>query len=638
MSFRTLFVIPFLFSNVVQAATNLGTPINIPNVIVKAIKPHYSLTSAPKMTITRAQMNRAGITNVAQALQNLAGVQLHDAVGSGASASISLRGFGENATSNTLFLVNGIPITNPDMAGPNLNTIPLYAIEVIEVIAGSESVLYGDQAVGGVVNIITRGSAAEKAELACSVGSYDARYCYATVFNHYRNLQYNLAVSTNHTDNYRAHNQYDQNFLLARFDYLYATGKVSFDMNVGDENMQYPGALNAAQVRQNRRQSSNNTDFFKDSNVLFHLKHLQMLTDRLQLETDIVQRGMHGHGVLFSPFTQSRMIYFVKPQLKLNLPQAILRAGVDAQSDQYRLNSQFGLNENKQQKYSIFTLGQYAYSENLLLTAGVRLAQQNSHLQSFTVNNNLNRAIATTLGGSLQVRPDLTIYLRRAENFRFPKADENANSGVGIKGLRTQRGVSYETGIALQRDRYHAAANFYLLNLRDEIAFDPTQTPQQPFGANRNLAPTARQGFSLSGKYHLMPQLAIDGQYNYVNARFSHGPNTNNRIPLVAENILRSGLDFRLNENWRFYAEAIYTGNQFPANDDANISGAIGGYTIYNFNIRYQQKNLQASLHFNNIFNKDYYFYTVYRQSTNNQFFYPAPERNITLTVKYLFL
>ena len=124
------------------------------------------------------------------------------------------------------------------------------------------------------------------------------------------------------------------------------------------------------------------------------------------------------------------------------------------------------------------------------------------------------------------------------------------------------------------------------MNLRDEIAFDPTQTPQQPFGANRNLAPTVKErGFTLSEQDRcITSKLSLDGQYNFVAATFQNGSDAGNRIPLVAENIVRAGLNYRIAQDWDLYTEAIHTGNQYADNDDANIAGKIGGYTVYNFN------------------------------------------------------
>ncbi|HEX4046141.1 MAG TPA: TonB-dependent receptor [Gammaproteobacteria bacterium] len=148
-----------------------------------------------------------------------------------------------------------------------------------------------------------------------------------------------------------------------------------------------------------------------------------------------------------------------------------------------------------------------------------------------------------------------------------------------------------------------------------------------------------RRGFVLSGAYRAIPKVNVGGQYNYVHARFQRGMNDGKRIPLVSENLLRGNVSYSFSENFTFFVEGVYTGNQYPANDNANVAGKIGGYMIYNFNLRYQIKRLGVSLRMNNIFNKAYYFYTVYQASagTAAEFFYPAPGRNVVLSANYSF-
>lgn len=619
-------------------AVTLQSTTEIPPVIVKAHKKiQYTLSDGPKVVLSKKQWNTTGIATLSQALQNLGGLQLRDTTGNGSQVAMNLRGFGSNATSNVLLLINDIPITNPDLAPPNLNLIPLSEIEYIEIVAGSESVLYGDQAVGGIINIVTKHNLQEKIEAACSAGSYNHYYCYAAIANHFEPIRFSLLASSNKTDNYRDHNDYDQNVVTGFFDVNYSTGRISFNYNLANEDMQYPGALTAAQVRQNRRQANNRIDFFTDWSGFFLLRHQHALNANWLIDTNIARREMHGHGVLTSAFNQSRQIYFIKQQLKSNVGLNKIVMGLDAQTDYYHLSSLFGLTNNHQQKYSLFAIANLPILTSTVSLGG-RIAQQNSQLESFNDNQTINRAIATNIGLSIPLNLDIDFYARRAESFRFPKADENAFAPIGVSNLRTQRGVAYETGFKWLKTTYSGKVGFYLLNLRDEIAFDPTQTPQQPFGANRNLAPTVRRGFTLSQKNNITNRLSLGGQYNYVYARFKNGINAGNRIPLVSETILLINVNYQFLENWHFYTEAIYTGSQFPANDDANIGGSIGGYTVVNVNLRYQFKHLEASFRINNVFNKLYYFYTIFQSNTWQESFYPAPERNVLLTFKYSFL
>ena len=109
------------------------------------------------------------------------GVQLTSLFGgvNGAKTSVDLRGFGAFATSNTLVLINGRRLNDIDMAGVDFSTIPRDSIERIEITRGnSGAVLYGDNAVGGVINIVLKNGVggppvAMRAE--AGVGSFNQR-------------------------------------------------------------------------------------------------------------------------------------------------------------------------------------------------------------------------------------------------------------------------------------------------------------------------------------------------------------------------------------------------------------------------------------------------------------------------------
>lgn len=635
MSKRLLFVL-FIFYWQSYCTTFANNEKVIPPVIVKVSKKSsFSFSNGPKTTIHQNQIAAGSFSSLSQILEDVAGLQLQQTVGNG-NAAISMRGFGGNASSNTLVMLNGLPLINPDLAPPNLNIIPVAEINHVDIIAGSEGVLYGDQAVGGVVNIVTDKPLFPITTFSCSGGSYNQYNCYLKLANHFQNMDFNLITFRNFTHNYRQHNDYQQNLLQGGLSFLNKWGRFNVDYDIATEKMQYPGALTATQVRQNRQQANNTQDFFNNTNGFLHLQQQYEPNNLWFLTTDFLFRDMQGQGVLFADFNQSRLIYFLKSELKKDAWNTKIRAGFDLEQDSYHLGSLLGVSNTAQQKYGLYAAINYPIFTKVTLALGARGALLTRHLIETTNSaNQLNRALVTNIGFNVVLSPYLQTYLRRAGSFRFPKADENVSTATAIENLHTQYGISYETGLTYRQGPYSVKVNVYQLYLRDEIAFDPLSTPQQPFGSNRNLSPTVRRGLMLSATIPLTSQLRLGGQYNAVAANFSTGPIAGNRIPAVAENLFSGHLNYTFLEHFNLYAEAIFTGNQYPANDDANIAGKMGGYTVFNMSLRYRRKNLTASLRVNNLTNKPYYYYTVFQQFSQSEAFYPAPERNLLLTVTY---
>ena len=94
--------------------------------------------------------------------------------GSASQAYIDIRGIGgDNPYGKTLIMLDGRRLNRTDMASIDWMEIPLNTIEKIEIVRGSGSVLYGDAAISGVINIITKkGQGEPKFNVSVIAGSY----------------------------------------------------------------------------------------------------------------------------------------------------------------------------------------------------------------------------------------------------------------------------------------------------------------------------------------------------------------------------------------------------------------------------------------------------------------------------------
>jgi iron complex outermembrane receptor protein len=128
-----------------------------------AIKRIEGETALPVTVITKQDIEKLGVTDAAELIQKIAanngqGYALGNALGDAARpgfSGASLRGLGSN---NTLILLNGrrMAVYAFDGGAVNLQSVPFAAIERVEILRDGASAIYGSDAVGGVINFITR--------------------------------------------------------------------------------------------------------------------------------------------------------------------------------------------------------------------------------------------------------------------------------------------------------------------------------------------------------------------------------------------------------------------------------------------------------------------------------------------------
>ncbi|HCH40943.1 MAG TPA: vitamin B12/cobalamin outer membrane transporter [Enterobacter sp.] len=123
---------------------------------------------APSSVVTREDIERWQAKSVVEVMSRLPGVDIAQSGGIGATSSTFIRG---TESRHVLVLIDGIPLNNAGISNsPDLSQIPVSLIQRVEYIRGPRSALYGSDAIGGVINIIT-GRDTPGAEITASVGS-----------------------------------------------------------------------------------------------------------------------------------------------------------------------------------------------------------------------------------------------------------------------------------------------------------------------------------------------------------------------------------------------------------------------------------------------------------------------------------
>jgi len=636
-----------LVVSAISPVSVIAAPAKLDTVVVSATRSEQSNTSIPGSitVINSADIERSGAISLDQVLRGQGGIQIRDLVGDGTGFTVSMRGFGATAGSNTLLLIDGRRLNNPDLASPEFNSIHLKDIERIEIIQGSAGTLFGDQAVGGVINIITKTPKGQHAYVKLTTASYDNNSLSAGISNKLDNgVSYRFSAVTRSADNYRDRNEVDYENLLGRADYDFGAGNVFFEYQNINEDAHLPGGLFAADFVLDRRAPRFLTDFGNTDTASARLGLSYALNDNWQLEAELTDRDTDVDGRLSDTnLTQSREVEEFTPRLIGSFDTAygesLVTIGTDFIDSDYSLTA-FGTTTNEQEVRNLYAQLVYPLSNKLTGTIGARSARvENDLTDGFKFTNGIDINDSQTVfeaGLAIQLTPEWRGFIRRDENFRFAKLDEHTQTLGGVVALKTQTGISYELGGEWHRGNNSAKVTLFQLRLKNEIDYDPVNF------ANINLDPTVRNGLIFEANWQAMKKLTLAGQYSFIDAKFDNGSFKGNDIPFVAENTAHLSANYNVDSNWSLFGEVQYIGDRYAAGDLTNAFEQLDGYTILNMNVSYKRKNWTAGLRINNITDKKYsdYATTAYNAAippfgATDIAFYAAPERNASLSVQY---
>ena len=664
----------FLSFGVVIATSSIALPVysaaeqaaaEIPAIVVSAARTEQSTLTTPASitVITRKQIDDSGSAHIVEVLRGQGGVQINDLYGDGSRATVDMRGFGDTASSNTLVLIDGRRLNNPDIASPDLNSIALDDVERIEVVQGSAGVLFGDQAVGGVINIITRKPGVLRHSLKLSAGSYNTVNLHAMTSQALENgINYRVSLDARESDNYRDNNEVSYLNGFGKLGYDYSSGSVFAELQYIDNDLNTPGALFADEVAQDRTQVNPSfaTDYSNAKTSVGRIGLVQEISSNWSFEAEATSRKTDGDfRISFAGgapstdnYTQNRKIQEFTPRFIGFIPalnNTMLTIGADAVESEYDVSTLFGDQFNDQSQRSLYAQAVIPL-RTVDVTVGVRHASVDNDLRDagmfpvYPTGVKIEDDVTIgTLGLAIKANENWRVLLRADQNYRFAKVDEFLQPALSPAStpveLKTQEGLSLETGAEWFRGGNSAKFIVYNLKLENEITYDPTVGL---FGANINLDDTERKGLITSGYWKATQRLGFSASYTYTDAEVTSGFATGKNIPLVAEHSAMLSSDYAISKSWQVYGEVVAISDRALGGDFDNTLSRLPGYGVLNIKAGYQVSDFTFSGRVNNVLDKKYSDAGQLGYDPNAGFalaeaYYPSPEINFLLTAAWNF-
>jgi iron complex outermembrane receptor protein len=613
------------------AAAGAAIPVD-EELVVTATRSPYNLdhVASTVRVIDAEQIRASGAHNLSDLLRNLGSVQVQDSMGNGRDSRLALRGFA--TAQNVLVLVDGRSLNNTDLAGPDLTAVAVADIERVEILEGGAGTLYGDAAVGGVINIITRSGGARQGRISVGRGSYAAENYAGSYQDRFASgLYYRLGTRIERSDAYRDGGAVDYENYSGRAGWRHADGELFVEARQSDNDYRLAGALSAAQVAQDRRQASSSFNDYNADNRAARIGIDQRLGDYLELfanygdrNEDVVIHSMSSFGAAVTG--QQREVRTLDPRVVFTVDGLRATLGMDVERVDYDFALDFGFGasgtEQRQRKRSEYLHFIYSPLDRFDVQGGLRHARLDAEVAPFNLNYDQSTVVHTV---GLNWRGDRgRYYLNRDETFRFALADENIDFLGNFNPLKVQRGVAWELGGEWSWAVVDLHAALFQQDLNHEIGFDPGLGD---FGANTNFDDTRRRGGTLEARYHATDALEFAGIYTHVDARFVAGPYDDNRVPDVSRELLKLNANYRVDPSLTLFGELVYTGPRYL---DLGNNAQQGGYTVANLAATWTRQAWTLQARLNNITDKQY---TEFASFFGTRALYPSPERNVMLTL-----
>ena len=616
--------------------------------------------------IDKNNINNSGAQVLLDVFRTIKGVLVTDYYGNGARATVDLRGFGETSSSNALVLVDGRRVNAPDLSGVDWMQIPLERIERIEVLhGGTGSVIYGDNAVGGVINIITKSgkTAQPNFELYSAGGSYNMNKESISCEGNKEKLSYSVSTTHLDTNGYRENGEYRSSDFGAKFKYQINDAlALKISGNYHDADLGLAGSLTSFQYAKESRRSSpsnqeNNNAGEEDYYLAFGLEGLTFDIGILDLDFSLRRRNSSTYYPAWVLIMRSKMdIIGFTPNYTCTLdflgrPNKII-AGIDFYKtdnkiDYFNYTSYAKNNDNDIDKDSLgfYISDSFSLTDKLSVDFGFRHEKITHVLNYIDLNTPANNVASQqkrkeeAFKGGLVYSPNenTQLFFNASKSFRSPLTDEflyiDATWQNQINtGLSTQKSLGFDWGARHAFNEFiRVDLTFFNMDVDNEIFYNPdTQI-------NDNYSKTRHQGIDMQIDFKLTERISAFANWIYTRARFRKDSYGKNTIPMVPLNKASAGLNLGFWDNFKVIPMINYVGRKFAISDQANAQGKIDSYFTLDLRTSYERDNFELFFNVNNIFNKRYAEYAAYSSWTGDTGYYPAPERNFAAGVKVKF-
>jgi iron complex outermembrane receptor protein len=517
-------------------------------VFVTGSRVEQTLETAPlgAAVILGDEILRTGATDANEAVRLIAGIAGRRDLNGGREAVIDLYGYGDAAPNNVVVVVDGIRISENELASARLSAISPEMIDRIEIIRGGAAVLWGEGASGGVIYVFTKSGAVSSNASGSMVlglesdGGRDAR---ADVNLSNELLAFSAQARRYSTNGYRQNSRNDNDLLnmsLVFGDKRTLRTRISVFADKLD--MRWPGALPVATFEISPRQSNTPDDYGRQTQQRMTLSIERQLGAAL-LSIDLARKRRAtssyqdwGGGYIQTVQTHSEADQ-ISPRLSWmsDWGTALLNTVIGLDWNQWGYfrddTTPYGssLENGRQTSLAGYAHTDLSLASNWRFEAGFRTEHFDRSLDRVgSLLDDKPTLSAVELGLSRVLSANWSAHARVATSYRVANTDELRYL---VAPLKPQEARDAEIGARYRNGSTLISGRVFQQRTTNEIAF--ASVIGSPYPSNINLDPVRRVGAGLEAATELTNRLKIRSTIQTVDATLNDGVYIGNSLPLA---------------------------------------------------------------------------------------------------------